>query len=104
MLDAPVGIPRIAGNAPVRSPDNPYLFGRPNNLGGSSGFEAMALSHDGKTLYPILEGAVTGDDPLIRRVYEFDVKERRYTGRTWTYRMSIPARSSPTPSPTAATS
>ena len=90
VLDAPVGIPRIAGNAPVRSPDNPYLFGRPNNLGGSSGFEAMALSRDGKTLYPILEGAVTGDDPLTRRVYEFDVKERRYTGRTWTYRMSIP--------------
>ena len=90
VLDAPVGIPRIAGNAPVRSPDNPYLFGRPNNLGGSSGFEAMALSRDGKTLYPILEGAVTGDDPLTRRVYEFDVSERRYTGRTWTYRMSIP--------------
>ena len=80
VLDAPVGIPRIAGNAPVRSPDNPYLFGRPNNLGGSSGFEAMALSRDGKTLYPILEGAVIGDDPLTRRVYEFDVKERRYTG------------------------
>ena len=49
----------------------------------------MALSRDGKTLYPILEGAVTGDDPLDRRVYEFDVKERRYTGRSWTYRMSI---------------
>lgn len=89
VLDAPVSIPRIAGNAPVRSPDNPFLFGRPNNLGGSSGFEAMALSHDGKTLYPILEGAVIGDDPLVRRVYEFDVKDRRYTGRTWTYRMSV---------------
>ena len=74
-----------------RSPDNPFLLGRPNNLGGSSGFEAMALSHDGRTLYPILEGAVIGDDPLVRRVYEFDVNERRYTGRTWTYRMSIPS-------------
>ena len=55
------------------SPDNPYLFGRPNNLAGSNGFEAMALSRDGGTLYPILEGPVTGDDPLDRRVYEFDV-------------------------------
>ena len=72
VLDAPIGIPKIAGQKPVRSPDNPYLFGRANNLGGSSGFEAMALSHDGKTLYPILEGAVIGDDPLVRRVYEFD--------------------------------
>lgn len=87
VLDAPIGIPKIGGQKPVRSPDNPYLFGRANNLGGSSGFEAMALSHDGKTLYPILEGAVIGDDPLIRRVYEFDVKDRRYTGRTWNYRM-----------------
>ena len=49
----------------------------------------MALSRDGETLYPILEGPVAGDDPLDRRVYEFDVSERRYTGRSWTYRMSI---------------
>ena len=88
VLDAPVSIPRIAGQPRVMSPDNPYLFGRPNNLGGSSGFEAMALSADGKFLYPFLEGAVIGDDPLVRRVYEFDIKERRYTGRTWTYRMT----------------
>jgi hypothetical protein len=89
VLDAPVGIPRIGANGPVRSPDNPYLFGRTANLGGSNGFEAMALSHDGSKLYPILEGPVAGDDPLARRVYEFDVSERRYTGRSWTYRMSI---------------
>jgi hypothetical protein len=82
VLDAPVPLPRVF------SPDNPFLLGRTPNLGGSSGFEAMALSHDGKTLYPILEGAVIGDDPLIRRVYEFDVSDRRYTGRTWTYRMT----------------
>ena len=37
---------------------------------------------DGRTLYPILEGAVIGDDPLVRHVYEFDVATRRYTGRT----------------------
>jgi glycerophosphoryl diester phosphodiesterase len=72
----------------VFSPDNPYLLGRASNLGGSSGFEAMALSRDGRTLYPILEGPVAGDDPSNRRVYEFDVSERRYTGRTWNYRMT----------------
>ena len=83
VLDAPVPLPR------VMSPDSPYLSGRTPNLAGSNGFEAMALSADGKTLYPILEGPVAGDDPLDRRVYEFDVKERRYTGRSWTYRMSI---------------
>ena len=50
----------------------------------------MALSPDGKTLYPILEGPLVGDDPLNRRVYEFDLRERRYTGRTWTYRLTQP--------------
>jgi hypothetical protein len=82
VLDPPVPTPG------VRSPDSPYLMGRPNNLGGSNGFEAMALSKDGKTLYPILEGALIGDDPLRRVVFEFDVADRRFTGRRWTYRMS----------------
>jgi hypothetical protein len=84
VLDPPVPTPG------VRSPDSPYLMGRPNNLAGSSGFEAMALSKDGKTLYPILEGALIGDDPLRRVVFEFDVVDRRFTGRRWTYRMSRP--------------
>jgi hypothetical protein len=82
VLDPPVPTPG------VRSIDSPYLFGRPHNLGGSSGFEAMALSRDGRTLYPILENALIGDDPLRRVVFEFDVQERRFTGRRWTYRMS----------------
>jgi len=82
VLDAPVPTPGVF------SPDNPLLLGRTPNLGGSSGFEAMALSKDGRTLYPILEGALVGADPLDRVVFEFDVKERRYTGKRWTYRMS----------------
>ena len=83
VLDAPVPTPG------VMSPDNPLLLGRTPNLGSSSGFEAMALSKDGRTLYPILEGALAGADPLDRVVFEFDVRERRFTGRRWTYRMSI---------------
>jgi hypothetical protein len=74
----------------VFSPDNPLLLGRTPNLASSNGFEGMALSKDGKTLYPFLEGPLVGDDPLVRHVYEFDVAQRRYTGRNWTYRMSIP--------------
>ncbi len=74
----------------VMSPDNPLLLGRTPNLAGSNGFEAMALSKDGRTLYPILEGPLAGADPLDRVVFEFDVRERRFTGRRWTYRMSTP--------------
>jgi hypothetical protein len=84
VLDAPVPLPRVF------SPDNPFLLGRTPNLASSNGFEGMALSKDGRTLYPFLEGPLVGDDPLVRRVYEFDVAERRYTGRSWIYRMSIP--------------
>jgi hypothetical protein len=82
VLDAPVPTPG------VMSPDNPLLLGRTPNLAGSNGFEAMALSRDGRTLYPILEGPLAGADALDRVVFEFDVRERRFTGRKWTYRMS----------------
>jgi hypothetical protein len=83
VLDAPVPLPRVF------SPDNPFLLGRTPNLNSSNGFEGMALSVDGKTLYPFLEGPLVGDDPLVRHVYEFDISQRRYTGRTWSYRMKV---------------
>jgi len=48
----------------------------------------MAVSRDGWTLYPILEGAKTADpDQRRRTVYEFDVRKNRYTGRTWAFRV-----------------
>jgi hypothetical protein len=84
VLDAPVPTPG------VMSPDNPLLLGRTPNLASSNGYEAMALSKDGRTLYPILEGPLVGGDPLERVVFEFDVKARRFTGRRWTYLMSRP--------------
>jgi glycerophosphoryl diester phosphodiesterase len=84
VLDAPVPTPGVL------SPDNPFLLGRTPNLGGSNGFEGMALSKDGRTLYPFLEGPLAGDDPLNRVVFEFDVRSRRFTGRRWTYTMSRP--------------
>jgi glycerophosphoryl diester phosphodiesterase len=37
----------------------------------------MAMSPDGRTLYPILEKAVYGDDPRTRRVYRFDRRTHR---------------------------
>jgi hypothetical protein len=82
ILDAPVPTPG------VMSPDNPLLLGRTPNLASSNGFEAMALSKDGRTLYPILEGPLVGADPLERVVFEFDVANRRFTGRRRTYTMS----------------
>jgi hypothetical protein len=76
-----------------RSPQSPDLApGETPTVPSSRGFEAMAVSRDGWTLYPILEGART-DDPDQRRriVYEFSVRANRYTGRTWSFRVDDPS-------------
>jgi hypothetical protein len=80
VLEAPIPLPG------VQAPENPFLVGTPN-LASSGGFEGMALAKNGKTLYPMLEKAVTGDDPQLRRINEFDLASERYTGRIWWYRL-----------------
>jgi hypothetical protein len=81
VLEAPIPLPG------AQSPQNPFLA-TPDawTLPASGGFEGMAISVDGKTLYPALEKALRNDpDPRRRVVHEFDVAARRYTGRTWQY-------------------
>ena len=92
LLQAPVRFPvpdRLAaygrGLALVTSPDAPELVGtttRPNHP-RSGGIEGMALSTDGRTLYPSLEGALL-DDPVRQRrvVYAFDVATQRFLPQT----------------------
>jgi hypothetical protein len=72
----------------VKSPQNPFLGNETPNLPSSRGFEGMAITPDGKTLYPMLEGALT-TDPDQRRliINQFDLRKRRYTGRQWFYRL-----------------
>jgi hypothetical protein len=81
VLGAPIPLPG------VQAPENPFLHGAPPNLPSSGGFEGMAVSQNGKTLYPMLEKAVTGDDPQLRRILEFDVRHESYTGMRWWYRL-----------------
>jgi hypothetical protein len=81
VLEAPIELPG------VRSPQNPFL---PDpdawTIRASRGFEGMARSIDGKTLYPMLEGALRNDpDPRRRILNEFDLRSGAYTGRTWQY-------------------
>jgi hypothetical protein len=81
VLEAPIPLPGI------QSPQNPFL---PNpdawTIRASRGFEGMARSIDGKTLYPMLEGALRNDPDVRRRILnEFDLRSRAYTGRTWQY-------------------
>ena len=93
VLDAPIPLPG------VKSPQNPFLVtGETPNLPRSKGFEGMAISPDGKTLYPMLEGALTTDlisNPSRLIIYEFDLRAKRYTGKKWFYHLDSP---SPMPS------
>jgi glycerophosphoryl diester phosphodiesterase len=57
------------------------------NLGGSRGFEGMAISPDKNTLYPLLEGTVFGDPAGSLRIYEFDVASQKYKGQLGFYKM-----------------
>ena len=71
VLDAPYSL------ANVMSPQNPYLGTGAFNLPRSKGFEGMAISPNGKTLYPMLEGALTTDpDPRRLIISEFDIRSR----------------------------
>ncbi|NRQ40226.1 esterase-like activity of phytase family protein, partial [Nonomuraea sp. NN258] len=85
LLDAPVELPG------VKAPENPYLGGAQPNLGRSKGFEGMARSVDGRRLYPLLEGTVSGDPAGTLRMHEFDLRKRAYTERRWTYRLDDPS-------------
>jgi len=82
VLAAPIPLPQ------VKSPQNPTLgAGETANLPSSRGFEGTAISPDRNFLYPMLEGALTGDPDQRRRfIYEFDLNRRRYTGQRWQYR------------------
>lgn len=62
LLEAPIPTPG------VQSPSNPQPSGTPN-LANSKGFEGMAISPNGRTLHPMLEGAVAGDDRRDLRIY-----------------------------------
>ncbi|WP_088889379.1 alkaline phosphatase [Leptolyngbya ohadii] len=77
----------------VRSPDNPAVLAGEvlSNLPRSRGFEGLAISPDGKTLYPMLEGTVTGDPPGALRIHEFDLEQNRYEGLKGYYQLDNPS-------------
>ena len=59
----------------LNSADNPQ--GLPASLPRSRGFEGMAISADGKWLYPMLEGALEGQERGLN-IYTFDIENQRF--------------------------
>jgi glycerophosphoryl diester phosphodiesterase len=75
-----------------KSPQHPRLGESTPTTGASGGFEATALSPNGRYLYPILEKSLVDDsDPRRRVISEFDTRAGRYTGRRWDYRVDTDA-------------
>ncbi|WP_436496850.1 esterase-like activity of phytase family protein [Actinokineospora sp. HUAS TT18] len=72
----------------VFAPENPAGTA---NLGGSKGFEGLAISPDRRTLNALLEGTVAGDEPGSLRLNEFDLRTGAYTGTKWVYQLDSPA-------------
>lgn len=85
LLEAPVALDG------VRAPENPYLNGAQPNIASSKGFEGLVRSVDGRHLYPLLEGTVTGDTPGDLRFSEFDLRRGTYTGKRFVYRLESTA-------------
>ena len=88
----------------VRSPDHPAVLmpAVPGpvkfDIRRSKGFEGMAVSPDGKFLYPLLEGPLLTADgkpeakegTAYLRILEFDVDKGAYTGKSWKYALEQP--------------
>jgi hypothetical protein len=72
LLEPPIGIPG------ARAPEHPEAGARGATLRGSRGLEGLALSPDGRTLWPMLEGTVAGDPERMLRIYEFDSATRTF--------------------------
>ncbi len=60
------------------------------NLGGSKGFEGMAINPDKTKLYPLLEGTVVGDPTGSLRLYQFDLASQKYEGIIGRYKLDNP--------------
>ena len=91
LLEAPVPTPG------VKSPSNPTLRpGEKPNLPDSKGYEGLAISPDGRTLYPMLEGSTQEDKDAGKgadlRIYTAPItKKGARFGSYVRYRMEDPA-------------
>ncbi|WP_229072903.1 esterase-like activity of phytase family protein [Actinoplanes sp. DH11] len=85
LLAAPTPLPGVI------APETAARTGATATLGGSKGFEGLAQSPDGRYLYALLEGTVTGDAAGRLRFNEFDTRTRQYTGKRLAYQLDAPA-------------
>jgi glycerophosphoryl diester phosphodiesterase len=73
----------------VRSPQNPDVIAgiAVANIGGSGGYEGMAINPDKTKLYPLLEKTVVGDPAGALRIYEADAITGKFQGLKGFYKL-----------------
>jgi hypothetical protein len=89
LLDEPAPHPFL------KSPNHPDVLAgtAASTLGASRGFESLSFDHQRRLLYAVPEGAPTVDemrplpgDERVLEIFEFDPKQREYTGRSFKYK------------------
>jgi hypothetical protein len=103
LLEAPISTPdfgtgKDASKDLVRSPNNPSILSNSPgpgatssaNLGGSKGYEGLAINPSKTKLYAMLEGTVLGDTPGALRIHEFDLASKKFVGILGRYKLSSP--------------
>ena len=87
LLEAPVPVPGVV------SPQNPTLDvkgGVRPTVNSSKGLEGLGISPDRTVVFPLVEGATTGDDASELRIYRYDTRRHQFGG-FWRYHLELPS-------------
>lgn len=98
LLDAPIPLPNPLNPAQeLRSPQNQFNKANINYVEPlvpqSGGFEGMAISPDGKYLYPLLEKPLKSirEGERLLLISQFDVQKKAYTGQYYWFALDSKA-------------
>lgn len=90
LLDAPFSLPSpTQANTHLRSPQN-KLAAEQNQAATvqrSGGFEGMALSKDGRFLYPMLEKPLSDSKEKKLLISQFSLQDKQYTGKHYFFKL-----------------
>ena len=90
LLDAPIALPNpLQAGKELRSPQNQLNKANINYVEPltqqSGGFEGMALSKDGRYLYPLLEKPLKNAAKRQLIISQFDLEKKAYTGKYYLF-------------------
>lgn len=96
LLDAPIPLPNpLNSTQELRSPQNQFNKANINYVEPlvqrSGGFEGMAISPDGKYLYPLLEKPLVSDATGQLLISQFDLQKKAYTGQYYWFALNSKA-------------